>query len=102
VKYEVKFPNHSIENNFEKALSKIHPIKLQEEIIKEVEKLIDNPRPYGEKSFKKLKLPVTFYQYVAQYRIRISDYRVLYDVDDGKKTVWVLALRRRSEKTYKE
>jgi len=101
MKYEVKFPSHSIEKIFEKALSKIHPVKLQEEIMKEVEKLADNPRPYGEKPFKKLKLPIQFYQYVAQYRIRIGDYRVLYDVDDEKKTVWVLSLRRRSEKTYR-
>ena len=101
MKYEVKFPSHSIEKNFEKALSKIHPVKLQEEIMKEVEKLADNPRPYGEKPFKKLKLPIQFYQYAAQYRIRIGDYRVLYDVDDEKKTVWVLSLKRRSEKTYR-
>jgi len=102
MKYEVNFPSPSIEKTFEKILSKIHPVKLQEEIMKEVQKLVDNPRPYGEKAFKKLKPPIQFYQYVAQYRIRIGDYRVLYDVDDEKKTVWVLALRRRSEKTYKE
>ena len=102
MKYEVKFPSHSIEKKFEKFLLKIHPVSLQGEIMQEMQKLTDNPRPYGEKSFKKLKLPIQFYQYAAQYRIRIGDYRVLYDVDDEKKTVWVLALRRRSEKTYKE
>ena len=101
MKYEVKFPSHSIEKIFEKALSKIHPVKLQEEIMKEVEKLADNPRPYGEKPFKKLKPPIQFYQYAAQYRIRIGNYRMLYDVDDEKKTVWVISLRRRSEKTYR-
>ena len=69
--------------------------------MQEVSKLADNPRPYGEKAFKKLKLPIQFYQYVAQYRIRIGNYRMLYDVDDEKKIVWILALRRRSEKTYR-
>ena len=101
MKYEVKFPSHSIEKKFEKVLLKIHPVKLQEEIMQEVNKLGSNPRPYGEKPFKKLKPPIQLYQYIAQYRIRIGDYRVLYDVDDEKKTVWVLSLRRRSEKTYR-
>ena len=101
MKYEVRFPSSSIEKRFEKELLKIHPLNLQEEIMKEVEKLKDNPRPFGTKAFKKLKIPIRFYEYVAQYRIRIGDYRVLYDVDDEKKTVWILALRRRSEKAYK-
>jgi len=101
MKYQVRFPSHSIEKKFEKFLLKIHPVSLQEEIMQEVSKLADNPRPYGEKAFKKLKLPIQFYQYVAQYRIRIGDHRMLYDVDDEKKIVWILALRRRSEKTYR-
>lgn len=101
MKYAVKFPNHSLEKNFEKALLKIHPVSLQEQIMQEVQKLAGNPRPFGEKPFKKLKPPIQLSQYVAQYRIRIGDFRVLYDVDDEKKVVWILALRRRSGKTYK-
>lgn len=101
MKYAVKFPNHSIEKNFEKALLKIHPISLQEQIMQEVQKLPGDPRPFGEKPFKKLKPPIQLSQYVAQYRIRIGDFRVLYDLGDEKETVWILALRRRSEKTYK-
>lgn len=99
--YAVKFPNHSLEKNFEKALSKIQPVRLQEEIMQEVSKLADNPRPFGQKPFKQLKPPIRLFQYVAQYRIRIGDFRVLYDVDDEKETVWILVLRRRSEKTYR-
>lgn len=101
MKYEVKFPNHSLEKNFEKVILKIHPVNLQEEIMQQVQKLADNPRPFGEKPFKKLKPPIQLSQYTAQYRIRIGDFRVLYDVDDEKKIVWILVLRRRSEKTYK-
>ncbi len=101
MKYKVKFPNHSLEKSFEKVLLKIHPISLQEEIMQEVQKLADNPRPFGEKAFKKLKPPIQLSRYTAQYRLRIGDFRVLYDVDDEKKIVWVLVLRRRSEKTYK-
>lgn len=69
--------------------------------MKAVENLADNPRPYGIKLFKKLKPPIQFYQFTAQYRLRIGDYRVLYDVDDNKGIVWILALRKRSEGTYK-
>lgn len=101
MKYEVKFPNHSLEKNFEKVILKIHPVNLQEEIMQQVQKLADNPRPFGEKPFKKLKPPIQLSQYTTQYRIRIGDFRVLYDVDDEKKIVWILVLRRRSEKTYK-
>lgn len=103
MKYEVKFPNHSIENEkkFNRLLSKIPQIKIQYKIIDAVEKLANNPRPYGKKPFKKLKPPVQLYQLTAQYRIRIGDYRVLYDIDDGRKIVWILALRKRGEKTYK-
>lgn len=101
MRYEVKFPNRSLEKKFEKALLKIQPESLQEEIMQEVQKLADNPRPFGEKLFKKLKPPIQLSQYTAQYRLRIEDFRVLYDINDEKKIVWILVLRRRSEKTYK-
>lgn len=101
MKYEVKFPNHSIEKKFDKTLSKIPQTSIQDKIIEAVEKLADNPRPYGKKPFKKLKPPLQFYQFTAQYRIRIGDHRVLYDVDDKKKIVWILRLRKQSEKSYK-
>lgn len=101
MRYEVKFPNRSLEKNFAQVIIKIHPVSLQERIMQEVQKLAENPRPFGEKPFKKLKPPIQLSQYIAQYRVRIGDFRVLYDVDDEKKIVWILALRRRSEKTYK-
>jgi len=100
MKYEVRFPNRSIEGKFAKLLSKIPP-DIQNKIAEEVENLSDNPFPYGKKLFKKLKPPIQFYRYTAQYRIRVGDYRVLYDVDNGRKIVWILALRKRGEKTYK-
>lgn len=100
MKYEVKFPNHSLEKDFAQVIIKIHPVSLQDRIMQEVQKLAENPRPFGAKPFKKLKPPIQLSQYLAQYRIRIGDFRVLYDIDNAKKTVWILALRRRSEKTY--
>jgi len=100
MKYKVKFPSRSIARKFMKVLEDIPEIHIQEKIMKEVEKLMDNPRPYGKKPFKKLKPPVSLYQFVAQYRLRIGNYRVLYDIDDKQKTVWILALRKRSLNTF--
>lgn len=98
--YKVNFPNSSIEKKFEKKLRKIPP-NVKNKIIDKVKSLSDEPRPFGKKPFKKLTLPVSLYKYTAQYRIRIGDYRVLYDIDDTKKIVWILALRKRGKKTYK-
>lgn len=99
MKYHIVFPSEAIEKKFGKILSKIHP-KLQNDIMEAIEKLADNPRPFGQKPFKQLNPPIECYQLTAQCRIRIGDYRVLYNVDDEKKTVWILALRKRNEETY--
>ncbi len=99
MKHHVVFPSESIEKRFGKALSKISS-KAQNDIMEAIEKLADNPRPFGQKPFKQLNPPIECYQLTAQYRIRIGNYRVLYNVDDEKKTVWILALRKRNEKTY--
>jgi mRNA interferase RelE/StbE len=99
--YQVKFPDTCVEKKFQKMLAKISHAALQEKIMLAVEGLSSNPRPYGRKVFKKINPPVQFYQFTAQYRLRIGDYRVLYDIDDNKKIVWILALRVRCEKTYR-
>ncbi len=96
--YKVVFPTRSIEKQFGKVLSKIPHKNVQKEIMNAVEGLSRNPRPQGE---RKIKPPLPVSVFVAQYRLRIGDYRILYDVDDKTKTVWILALRKRSESTYK-
>lgn len=101
MKYKLKFPSRSIEKKFEIALTSIPHKATQERIMKQIENLADNPRPYGEKKFKKLKPPVQIYSLTAEYRLRIGDYRVLYDVDDKKKIVWILVLRQRNQRTYR-
>lgn len=73
------------------------PSKIQDEIMEEIESLADNPRPSGE---PKLKPPLVVYQYAAQYRLKIRNYRVLYDVDDKQRIVWVFTVRKRNERTY--
>ena len=101
MKYRVFFPHSTTERRFGRVLSSIRDKKVRARIMDAVESLAGNPRPFGDKPFKKLKPPLRFFRYTAQYRIRIGDYRVLYDVDDKKKIVWILALRRRSERTYR-
>ena len=65
--------------------------------MKAVEELESNPRPFGE---PKLKPPLLVYQFTAQYRFRVRNFRILYDVDDKNKIVWILDLRKRNERTY--
>ncbi|MFH1189650.1 MAG: type II toxin-antitoxin system RelE/ParE family toxin [Candidatus Omnitrophota bacterium] len=95
--YKVKFPNTSIERKFYKELNVVQPKVLQDEIIDVTLSLAGDPRPKGE---PKIKPPLEVYSYTAQYRISIKNYRVLYDVNDKIKTVWILALRKRNERTY--
>jgi len=96
VKYSVRFPSEAIEKKFHKALEIIPP-KIQAEIMKGIEGLADNPRPSGD---PKIKPPLVVYQYAAQYRLKIRNYRVLYDVDDKQHIVWVFDVRKRNERTY--
>lgn len=100
MKYEVKFPSSKAEKNFGKVLVKIPYKNIRNEIMVTVLKLADNPFPCGTKYFKRLAVPLNFYNLTAQYRLRIGDYRVLYDVDTGKNIVWILHLRKRNERTY--
>ena len=101
MKYTACFPAPSIQKGFQKVLEDILPKDLQEAMMKAVEALEENPRPFGRKFFKTISPPVEFYEHVAHYRIRIGDYRILYDVNDERKIVWILALRKRNEKTYR-
>ena len=94
--YSVRFPAESIQKKFYKALEIIPP-KIQDEIMEAIEALADNPRPAGE---PKIKPPLVVYQYAAQYRLKIRNYRVLYDVDDKQRIVWIFDVRKRNERTY--
>ena len=96
MKYSVRFPSEAIQKRFHKALEIIPP-KIQDEIMEGIEGLADNPRPSGE---PKLKPPLIVYQYAAQYRLKIRNYRVLYDVDDKQRIVWIFDVRKRNERTY--
>lgn len=97
--YRVSFPDESLAREFEKELRKLPP-KQQKEIKQKVDSLAEDPQP-GLKSFKRLSPPISYRDWTANYRIRIGDYRVLYDVDHDKKRVSILVLRKRGKRTYK-
>jgi mRNA interferase RelE/StbE len=96
--YEVVFASERVEHEFEKALRKV-PADYQTAIVQAVRALGLNPRPLG-KIHKKLKGRVVVSQFIAQYRLRVGPYRVLYDVDEKRKKVILLKLAKRDEHTY--
>lgn len=98
--FDLRFPTVSIEKKFHAFLATL-PRKIQESILAEVAALAKNPFPYGQKNFLKLKPSVAIYRFTAQYRIRVGDFRVLYDVNVERHIVWLLAIRRRNEQTYR-
>lgn len=97
-KYEVGFPSQRVEKEFYKKLKKMPP-KDKVHIWDEIQKLSDEPRPPGNK-FKYLKGDLILFQFIAQYRLRVGDYRIFYDIDDKNKKVVLLWVERKSEKTY--
>lgn len=56
--------------------------------------LAEDPRRHG--AIKLENAPV------GQYRYRVGDFRILFDIDDNAKTVEILDIRRRDEQTYRK
>ena len=63
------------------------PRQIVERIFPKIEALVVQPRPSG---CTKLKGGQNL------WRLRVSDYRVLYSIDDGQKVIDVVAVRHRS------
>ena len=96
--YEVVFPSERIERSFQKSLSKI-PADYRNTVVTAIRSLATNPRPEGKRT-KKLTGQLIVSQFTAQYRLRIGPYRLLYDIDDQRKTVILIKLAKRDEQTY--
>jgi len=67
------------------------PRKDYERVRYKLGELAENPRPHGVIQLKTRD----------SYRIRVGNYRVIYDVSDSQQKVEVLDVLRRNEKTYK-
>jgi len=61
---------------------------LQKRVASALQALSLNPRARG---CRKLS------GHEAKYRVRVGDYRVIYEIDDVRSTVWVSHIRHRSE-----
>ena len=79
---------HSIEfkPHVEKGLDLL-PEKIHHRIVKAIVALADNPRPAG---CKKLKT-------IDAYRIRVGDYRVIYEIKDAVLIILVVKIAHRRE-----
>ena len=96
--YDVVFPSERVERVFQKALEKI-PTDYQSAIVQAIRSLSLNPRPQGKRT-KRLKGQVIVSEFIAEYRLRVGPYRILYDVDDQRKKVVLLKLVKRDKHTY--
>ena len=63
------------------------PNEIVELIVKEIERLKNNPRPHG---VKKLVGDVG-------WRIRVRNYRILYTIDDPQKVIIIYRVKHRKE-----
>ena len=75
-----------IEKQAQKQLARISPVYYQN-IVGAMQNLAANPRPHG---YKKLKGRPGF-------RIRVADYRIIYNIDDDILTVFILIIGHRKE-----
>ena len=71
----------------DKALKRL-PAEVQRRIVTATERLAENPRPLGA-----IKLQGE----ERTYRVRVGDYRVIYDIHDDKLIVLVLRVAHRKD-----
>jgi len=80
--YVIKFTQHAA-RSFRKL-----PREIQTRISPAIESLKDNPRPPGSEKLKGTD---------DAYRIRVGDYRVLYEVKDAELVVYIIEAGHRRE-----
>lgn len=76
-----------IERRAEKDLE-ILPTKVFQKITLSIQKLASNPRPVGSQKLRSSE---------SDYRTRIGDYRVLFEIDDQTKTVRIFRVKIRGQ-----
>lgn len=80
--YEVFLAQHA-----ERDLKRL-PTDVFHRVIPEVQALANNPRPPGSRKLKGSR---------RDYRIRVGDYRVIYEINEKDKAVRVMRVRHRRE-----
>lgn len=76
-----------LERAAERELSRL-PTRLQHRVIAAIKLLADNPRPSGCRKLTGSD---------RDWRIRVGDYRIVYEIDDAAKEVRVNRVRHRRE-----
>jgi len=68
------------------------PTRIQRRIVRALEKLAEDPRPSGVHKIRGTE---------DAYRIRVGDYRVIYEVREKQLVVYVIRMRHRKD-AYRE
>jgi mRNA interferase RelE/StbE len=76
-----------LERRAEKDLKKLYS-ELFERIIVKIQSLSENPKPQGSRKITGSK---------SDWRIRIGDYRAIYEIDEKEKRVKIMRIRHRRE-----
>lgn len=75
-----------LERRAEKELTALHPVD-RNRVVAAIRELRNDPRPPKCKKLRR----------VNAWRIRVGDYRVVYDIDDVERTVTVLRIGHRRD-----
>jgi mRNA interferase RelE/StbE len=81
VKYNLEFKKSAV-----KELKSL-PGKEIERILRSVNQLMDNPRPINSKKLSAAE----------KYRLRVGDYRVLYEIQDQRLIIYIVRIAHRKE-----
>jgi mRNA interferase RelE/StbE len=76
-----------LERRAEKDLKKL-PSVLFQRVIEKIQSLAENPKPQGSRKITGSK---------NDWRIRIGDYRAIYEIDEREKRVKIMRIRHRRE-----
>jgi len=82
--YRVKTASRRVE----KEIAEL-PQHVRDRVIEAIQKLAENPRPQGARKL--------IGEMGGAWRIRVGDYRIIYDVDDDERLVIILAALHRRE-----
>lgn len=77
----------AISRNADKDLAALSP-SFRQIIIRKINSLLINPRPHGVKKLKGEQ---------DQYRVRVGDYRIVYEIKDSILLIIVIRVRHRKE-----
>ena len=80
--YEIRFKRSAA-----KELGKLPP-KMQRKILQAIEALANDPRPHGSRKL------VNWEDF---WRIRIGDYRVIYQIKDNQLLIQIIGIRHRKD-----